>query len=315
MTRSITSARHRWPALALAVAGSALLTTAPVAAQSSGSAGSSSGSAAVDAEFVTLCTPTESGLTEVSGLASDGDRIFAIGDSGTDRTLWVLDDTCAVTASLPVPVTPVDVEDLALSGGALWLADTGDNNRARTSIGLISMDPGTGAGDRRALVYPDGAHDAEALLVGADGRPVIVTKEVLLAAGVYTVDRSIADLPEGPTTLRRAGQVRLGPTGTPGGPVPIAGSTLVTGGAVSADGRVVALRTYTDVYLFSVPDGDIVAALTGSVPIRVPMPNQPQGEAIAFTPDGDLLSASEAVDGPLQPVQILRGATALASTE
>ncbi|MFD1814100.1 hypothetical protein [Rhodococcus gannanensis] len=315
MTRSITRARHRWLTIAVAVAGSVVLTTAPVAAQSSaGSAGSSSGSAAADAEFDTLCTPTESGLSEVSGLVSDGDRMFAIGDSGTDRTLWVLDDECAVTGSLPVPVTPVDVEDLAMSGGTLWLADTGDNNRARTSIGLISMDPDTGAGEHRSLVYPDGAHDAEALLVGADGRPVIVTKEILLAAGVYTVDQSAADLPEGPTTLRRAGQVRLGPTDTPGGPVPIAGSTLVTGGAVSADGRVVALRTYTDVYLFSAPDGDIVAALTGSGPIRVPMPNQPQGEAIAFTPNGDLLSASEAVDGPLQPVQILRRATALVPT-
>ena len=94
--------------------------------------------------------------------------------------------------------------------------------------------------------------------------------------------------------------------------MPVAGSILVTGGAVSADGRVVAVRTYTDVYLYPAPDGDIAAALTGATPVRVPMPNQPQGEAIAFTPDGDLLSASEANGGPLPPIQILSGATELA---
>lgn len=314
MTGSTTPALRRWAVLTMTVVGSSILTAAPAFAQGSvGSSGSASGSDAVDVSFETLCTPTESGLAEISGLASDGSRMFAIGDSGTDRTLWVLGVDCAVTESLPVPGTPVDVEDLALSGGRLWLSDTGDNNRVRPSVALTSMDPGTGGGGSRTLTYPDGAHDAEALLVGADGRPVIVTKEVLLAAGIYTADQAVGDLPAGPTVLRRAGQVRLGPTDTPGGPVPIAGSTLVTGGAVSADGRVVALRTYTDVYLFGAPDGDVVAALTGSTPVRVPMPNQPQGEAIAFTPAGDLLSASESAGGALQPIQILRGATALVS--
>lgn len=314
MIRTTMPARRRWAVLALTVAGSAVVAAGPVAAQgSSGSAGSSGGSDSADAVFDTLCTPTESGLAEISGLVSDGTRMFAIGDSGTDRTVWVLDDDCAVVGSLAVPGTPVDVEDLALSGGTLWLADTGDNNRVRSSIALTSMDPVTGAGESRSLVYPDGAHDAEALLIGADGRPVIVTKEILLSAGIYTTDSVAADLPAGPTSLRRVGQVRLGPTDTPGGPVPIAGSTLVTGGAVSADGRVVALRTYTDVYLFAAPDGDVVSALTGTTPVRVPMPNQPQGEAIAFTPDGDLLSASESAGGALQPILILRDATDLVS--
>ncbi|WFR71472.1 hypothetical protein P9209_21400 [Prescottella defluvii] len=80
--------------------------------------------------------------------------------------------------------------------------------------------------------------------------------------------------------------MRLGPAHTPGGPVPVGGSTLVTGGAVSADGTVAALRTYTDVYLYSAPDGNLVRALTTTTPVRVALPNQPQGEAIAFTPDG-----------------------------
>ncbi|MDI9900078.1 hypothetical protein QM716_09430 [Rhodococcus sp. IEGM 1409] len=85
----------------------------------------------------------------------------------------------------------------------------------------------------------------------------------------------------------------------------------VTGGAVSKDGTVVALRTYTDVYLYAAPDGDVVKALTIN-PIRVPLPDEPQGEALAFDAAGDLISGSEAYQGPLPPLRILRGASDIA---
>ncbi|MFD4294884.1 hypothetical protein ACFWPA_10325 [Rhodococcus sp. NPDC058505] len=303
--------RTRLAVVAAAVCGMAGVSAVPALAQGGPSAAPSSGAAVVDAPLETLCTPTDPGLAELSGLASDGDRMFAIGDSGTDRTLWVLGPDCAVTGALPVPATPTDVEDLALVDGRLWLSDTGDNARVRSSVALTVLDPGTGSGSTHLLGYPDGAHDAEAFLVGRDGRPVIVTKEVLAPSGIYTTDLPLDELPAGPTPLRRVGQLTVAPTDTPGGPLPVASSVLVTGGAVSGDGRVVAVRTYTDLYLYPAADGDVVAALTGATPVRVPMPHQPQGEAIAFTPDGDLVSGSEAADGPMPPIQVLRGAAAL----
>src|SRR5207237_1742002 len=96
---------------------------------------------------------------------------------------------------------------------------------------------------------------------------------------------------------------------TQGGPVGSFGSVLVTGGATSADGTVVALRTYTDAYLYAAPDGDVPAALQRT-PMRIPLPGEKQGEAIAFDPDGTLLSGSEGVGEPLRAV---RGAAALAA--
>ncbi|MFD1051940.1 hypothetical protein ACFQ1S_43450, partial [Kibdelosporangium lantanae] len=82
---------------------------------------------------------------------------------------------------------------------------------------------------------------------------------------------------------------------------------LITGGAVSADGTVVALRTYTDAYLWSAPNGDIETALKGN-PTRIPLPNEPQGEAIAFEPDGTLISGSE---GTGQPIRAIPQATTM----
>jgi hypothetical protein len=72
-----------------------------------------------------------------------------------------------------------------------------------------------------------------------------------------------------------------------------AGQLLVTGGAVSADGQRIALRTYTDAYVWSLNGSDVATALAGA-PVRVPLPESPQGEAIAFAAnDRDLLVASE----------------------
>lgn len=197
---------------------------------------------------------------------------------------------CTVVDVITGRGDPFDVEDLALApDGALWLADSGDNDRVRDTVALHRVEPGGGAALYR-LMFPDGPHDAEALLLDRAGVPHLVTKEVLGGAGVY---RPAGPLTEpGPTPLERVGTVILGPTDTPGGPLGRTGSTVVTGGAVSADGTIVALRTYTDAYLWFAPDGDVVAAL-GHDPVRVPLPGEPQGEAVALAPGGALLSASE----------------------
>lgn len=56
------------------------------------------------------------------------------------------------------------------------------------------------------------------------------------------------------------------------------------------------------------PNGDIASTSTTTTQV----PSQPQNEAIAFTPEGDLISGSEANGGALPPLFVLRGATRLA---
>lgn len=249
-----------------------------------------------------LCRMNDKRIGELSGLVSDGSRWYATNDGGTKITVWVLGRNCQVERTIANPADPLDIEDLARDpSGALWLADIGDNQKKRPTVALHKLDP-DGESVLYRLSYPDGPRDAEALLLGRDGVPHVVTKAVLGPAAVYRPAGPLTS--PGPTALTRVGEVRLNSTDTQGGPpnVPHAiGSAVVTGGAVSADGRVVAIRTYTDAYLYSAPDGDIMAAL-GREPIRVPLPNEPQGEAIAFAPDGTLLSASEGVGQPIRAV-------------
>ncbi|MDI9918017.1 hypothetical protein [Rhodococcus sp. IEGM 1379] len=255
--------------------------------------------------FEPLCTPTDPGLEELSGMVALGDRIFAIGDSGNDEVVLEMDFDCAVHKRISVPIDPYDVEDLASHGGLLILADTGDNRRARETVAFITLDPESGDGTLHRAAYPDGPHDAETVLVDPDGRLFIVTKELLGPSSVYTPEdgQTISNLAEpGPTPLARVGTVRTGDTSTSG-----FNSVMFTGGAVSADGSVLALRSYTDVYLYRTGDDGIGAALTESVPLRVPTPHQPQGESVMFTDDGDLVIGSEAQGGSLPPLYVMRG--------
>ncbi|WP_231648342.1 hypothetical protein [Saccharothrix sp. NRRL B-16348] len=270
------------------------------------------GSASAEPAVADVCAVTDQRLEELSGLASDGTHWFAVNDSDDGRLkVQVLDRTCGIIRTISTPNNPFDAEDLALApDGTLWVADTGDNGKSRETVALHAVSP-DGSARLYRLTYPDGKHDAEALLLDGSGIPHIVTKETIGSALVY---RPASGLSEGaPTPMEQVARVSISTTETVGGPLQNSVVTrLVTGGAMSRDGRVAALRTYTDAYLFPVPDGDLAKALE-SDPVRVPLAGEPQGEAIAFDPDGTLLSASEfGSAGTASSVRAVAGAAALA---
>jgi hypothetical protein len=258
------------------------------------------------------CAVDDPRLDELSGMVVRGGELWAVGDGGRRVQVHRLDPgSCAVTETRTADIDPYDVEDLALGpDGALWVADVGDNERDRATVAVVVL-PERGGARLHRLTYPDGPHDAEALLVDATGRPVVITKEAG-GAGVYRT----VDPPDGagPTALVRIGDLALPPSDTVGGPVGGVGSRVVTGAAMSADGAVVALRSYTDAWLYPVRDGDLVGALSRN-PVRVPLPGEPQGEALAFEPGGALLSGSETRDGVPGQIRAVPGAVALSGTQ
>ncbi|WP_373300032.1 SdiA-regulated/phytase-like domain-containing protein [Amycolatopsis acidiphila] len=253
-----------------------------------------------------VCTVSDKRITELSGLVSDGQRWYAINDGGSKIQVFVLGRDCAVQRVITNSLDPYDVEDLARAAdGTLWLSDTGDNDKKRETVALVALTP-QGKATLYRLTYPDGQHDVEALLLDRHGTPYLVTKTPFGDSGIY---RPVSALKSpGPTPLEKVGTLEFKPTNTPGGPVAGFGSVLVTGAATSADGTVVALRTYTDAYLYSAPDGDVSAALKRD-PVRVPLPDEQQGEALAFEPDGTLLSGGE---GTRQPIRAVKDATSMA---
>ena len=235
---------------------------------------------------VVRCQLTDPRLPEVSGLVEVGDRMLAHNDGGDSLDVYVLDRTCAVVTVHSAPVDPYDPEDMALAvDGTVWLADTGDNTGTRTTVALLALHA-DGSSSVYRLAYPDGPRDVEALLLAPDGTPHLVTKEVLGASPVYRPVSALVE--DGTVGLTEVGGVDLVLTGTPGGPVGRAGQLMVTGGAVSPDDRYVALRTYTDAYVWPLTGSDVAGALGGE-PRRVALPEAAQGEAVSFTGDSTAL--------------------------
>jgi hypothetical protein len=270
--------------------------------------------ASVPAEAVpsTRCQITDPRLAELSGLVAVGDQMLAVNDGGEQAAVHLLDAACQVVDVHTAAVDPYDPEDIALGAdGTVWLADTGDNNANRPTVALLALRTDGTAGVYR-LSYPDGPHDAEALLLAPDGTPYLVTKEVLGASKVYRPAAALVD--GGTVALAEVAAVNLTLTGTPGGPVGRAGQLLITGGAVSSDGSRLALRTYTDAYVWPLAGSDVPGALAAS-PVRVPLPESPQGEAISFSADSQqLLVASEGLPSDLTVVPLPAAAAAAAGT-
>ena len=108
----------------------------------------------------------------------------------------------------------------------------------------------------------------------------------------------------GTVAMSKVAAVNLTFTGTAGGPVGQAGQLLVTGGAVAADGSALALRTYTDAYVWPLVGSDVPAALAAA-PVRIALPDSPQGEAISFAADNrNLLVASEGLPSDVTVVPL-----------
>jgi hypothetical protein len=236
--------------------------------------------------------------------SGDSARVFAI--SGTGQTLGEY----ALSGA-----TATDWEDVAAGPGPvagvsyLYLGDIGDNTKTRATVQVYRVaeplvDPAHPLGapqtlsgvDRLNLVYPDGAHDAEALVVDpSSGELFVITKD--LAGGVAQVFRSPANRADGSTTtLTQVATVSLGAL------------QGVTAADVTPAGDVVALRTYLGVFLYPRVSGTPLAqafsqpvCAGAAPPFGKSWPDgEPQGEAIGFTRDGrGYVTLSEGPHAPL----------------
>jgi hypothetical protein len=210
-------------------------------------------------------------------------------DSGDRPRVFALRSSGALLADLDVPgATAVDWEDVAigpLPGGrrALYLADIGDNDGERAAIDLyrvpeprVPRSGTTAPAARLRLRYPDGARDAETLLVEPrTGEIAVVSKALGGDSGVYVTGPW--GVSTGTTrTLRRVATLSLGFGG------------LATAGDVSADGRTVVVRTYTGFVAWRKQSGATLAATLRRRPCsgRTSFAGERQGETLALTANG-----------------------------
>ncbi|WP_207922817.1 hypothetical protein [Micromonospora sp. KC606] len=250
------------------------------------------------------CTVEDPRLDELSGLVATRTGYIVVNDGSLEenrKRVFYLDTKCKI-AKDPVRYSgagPFDTEDLAVSpdGRTLWIGDIGDNpgKERRSRIAVWTMPIGGGKQPvLHRLSYPEQKpHDAEALLVGADNLPLVITKVPSGKAEIYTPTGPLRSGDTAPVPMKKVGEIALPQTNTDN-PLNIFGRVAVTGAARSPDGRKVVLRTYADAFEYDVTGDDIVGALTNGKPRVTPLAD-PFGEAISYSPDGrTFLTVSDA---------------------
>ena len=222
-------------------------------------------------------------ITEASGLTrSTWPRatIMVHNDSGDTSRFFALSRTGATLAVFTLPSAPHnDWEDTASGPNhTLWFGDIGDNSVHRRTISVIrvkeprQLSSGRLASKTFTLTYPDGAHNAEGLMVRPrSGRVYIVTK-----------DSSGGHIYRAPKTLRAGATNRL--TKVASAPA------TVTGADFSPKGKLFVLRTYTRAYLYR------GIGKPAHRVIRLPS----SGESIGFNRSGRAINiGSEGADQPI----------------
>ena len=159
---------------------------------------------------------------------------------------------------------PFDTEDLALSqdGKTLWIADTGDNvtsRERRTRVAVWTMPVRRSSQPvLHRLSYPERKpHDAEALLIGVDGLPLVITKVPSGKAEIYTPAAARSGGNTEPVPMKKVGEITL-PKTTTDNPLNIIGRVGHHRRGPLARRQQVVLRTYADAFEYDVSGDDIV---------------------------------------------------------
>lgn len=245
-----------------------------------------------------------SGMAEASGAAvsrRNAGIIWTINDSGNPADLIATDTLGRLRATIRLDgATNTDWEEVALGpcreGNCVYIADVGDNAERRSEVQLYRLTEPlvTGPAERTVTSstrgfekltfrYPDGAHDVEAMAVMANGDVLLVTKGRSHGVVEFRVPASAW----GSTTPATATRIDSLPITASAG-----SGQLVTGMAISPDGKRAVVRTYREILLFALrADGTMRpdAKPTGCDILGL----EPQGEGIAYLDERQLVLTSE----------------------
>jgi hypothetical protein len=248
--------------------------------------------------------------------------IFGVNDSGNGPFLFAFDSTGSARAVWEIVGAQNRDWEAAASGpcspsgadSCLYVGDVGDNDARKPRSTLYRFAepsvPGLPADSvvpirdvsRVDFRYPDHPHDVEAMYVSRDGSVFLITKRRLLDTQRRLRPALVFRLP--PTawdsshvvTAMLVDSLPIVPGESPG--------RLVSDAALSPDGRLLAVRTYADVFVFAMnpttglPEPGIAPRSCFIAGLR-----EPQGEGIAWWWDRRrLVLTSEGRNAPLYVV-------------
>jgi hypothetical protein len=237
------------------------------------------------------------GIYYVHNDSGDTSRFFAITPDGKLRTTIYYQGHKQHLGAL-------DVEDIDVGPGPVagksyvYVGDIGDNSAQRKFITIYRAEEKKAWGkDSLAntttspinLKYPDGAKDAEAMMIDPVEKLIYIVTKRYDTVGVYTYPLKYRN----DDTVTMTFRTKLYFKG-------IKPFKWITAGDISKDGSKILLKSYEKVYYWQRQPNEPAWRTMQRPPRELPYKQEKQGEAIGFTPDGKgYYTASEGVFTPI----------------
>lgn len=260
-------------------------------------------------------------MDEISGIAASriNKNIFYVhNDSGDTSRFFAIDPEGQLKETFYFEANPanknenvIDCEDIDVGPGPqkgktyVYLGDIGDNHSQRNSIVIYRFrEPVVNENQTKALLkadairlkYPDGAHDAETLMVDPIEKQLYIITKRESSVGVYTAPLS-ASLKD-TTTMQLQCKIHF-----PGLPL----FKWITAGDISADGQKVLVKSYENVFYWKRQANEPIWKTLQAKPEKLHYKVEKQGEAIGFTANGKgYYTTSEGKHAPIYYYQTPR---------
>lgn len=217
--------------------------------------------------------------------SGDTSRFFSIGFDGTLKAIYTFPTHRLSRHGVN------DCEDIAMGKGPkgkqyVYIGDIGDNNAKRNYITIYRirepklkssgtvMEVAVDA-EPLHLHYPDGARDAETLMIDPLEKLFYIISKREDSVSVYTAPLYF-DAGDTVMLTKRATLYFEGNTS----------AKWICGGDISKDGSQVLLKNYMKVFYWKRKGKEPIWQLLKTTPREMPYKVEQQGEAIGFSPDG-----------------------------
>lgn len=247
-----------------------------------------------------IVTRFPSQLPEASGLVrGSGNFWWSHNDSGDGPFLYAIDPKGKLLGKVEVRgARNIDWEELtagpclgrSFKERCLYIGDIGDNSAQRDDAVIYVVREPTPTSQKVDLLvtlpirYAEGPANSEAFVYDVPEKQFLIfTKERNGFGRVYARSLNQAQSP-----LKQVGEVDLARRAR--------GDRVITGAALSQDGRTLLLRSYMNAFRWFRGPHESWSEVLTHFPTAIPLRPEPQGEAIAFGPqDQDFYTTSEKV--------------------
>lgn len=233
-----------------------------------------------DPKFVTI----DASIVEASGLAGskvNPGHLWIQEDGGSSAKILLLKTDGSLVKAIAINnAVNIDWEDMGVGPGPdpatnyIYLADIGDNLKVRTDYTIYRFaEPAmtlnaVNAVDAIRFTYPDGMHDAEAILIDNPSKDIYIVTKSDNPSKLYKIP-----YPQSSTSVNQA--VFAGDLAFGG----------VTGAAVSPDAKEIIIKTYPALSYFRRDAGESIEGALKKSPVNLKYQLEPQGEAVGFAAD------------------------------